>query len=77
MGRAGPAALDHRHARRPEHRPVAWLLSVGLSRDVAVHVVGAVYADHPGPLLTYDDLIERAEQHLAFLHRYRNGDDRL
>lgn len=27
-------------------------------------------------ILTYDDLIERAEQFLSFLQRYRNGDDR-
>jgi hypothetical protein len=27
-------------------------------------------------ILTYDDLIERAEQYLAFLVRYRNGDDK-
>jgi hypothetical protein len=27
-------------------------------------------------VLTYDDLIERAEQFLSFLQRYRNGDDR-
>lgn len=27
-------------------------------------------------ILTYDDLIERAEQFLAFLQRYRNGDDK-
>jgi hypothetical protein len=26
-------------------------------------------------ILTYDDLIERAEQFLGFLQRYRNGDD--
>jgi CheY-like chemotaxis protein len=26
-------------------------------------------------ILTYDDLIERAEQYLAFLQRYRNGDE--
>lgn len=28
-------------------------------------------------VLTYDDLIERAEQFLTFLHRHRGGDDQL
>jgi hypothetical protein len=39
--------------RRPEHRPFAWLLSVGLAHDVALHVVGAVYVNHPSPALEH------------------------
>lgn len=46
----------------------------GSRESAAVRLENGFYAGLT--ILTYDDLIERAEQYLRFLQRYRNGHEK-
>jgi CheY-like chemotaxis protein len=75
---AGRLGFDARRGLPGElHRPRGFVV-IGRRKDAAEHERLRLENGFLAGLtiLTYDDLIERAEQFLAFLQRYRNGEDK-